>query len=67
MSPVLPAAGAHRRGAAAGDATLLATLLSIAVGTALLVPSLALLFRLTLSGRLDQEFHPIGTDEEAER
>ena len=47
--------------AAAGDSTLLATLISVAVGMLLLVPSLALLFRLTLGGRLDQEFHPIGS------
>ncbi len=47
--------------AAAGDSTLLATLISVAVGMLLLVPSLALLFRLTLGGKLDPEFHPIGS------
>jgi cytochrome bd ubiquinol oxidase subunit II len=52
--------------AAAGDATLIATLIAIAVGLAVIVPALALLFRLTLKGRLDQRFQPIGTSE-AER
>ena len=31
---------------------------------AVIVPSLAYLFRLTLAGRLDPEFHPIGSSEE---
>jgi len=52
--------------AAAGDSTLVVTLISAAAGLAILLPSLALLFRLTLTGTLDQEFHPIG-DEEAKR
>ncbi len=50
--------------AAASQATLVATLVSVAVGLAVIVPSLALLFRLTLAGRLDPEFHPIGATED---
>jgi cytochrome d ubiquinol oxidase subunit II len=39
--------------AAAGDSTLVAMAISIGVGMLILVPSLALLFRLQLSGRFD--------------
>ena len=46
--------------AAAGDATLLATLIALALALAVIIPSLAILFRLTLRGRLGEEFHPIG-------
>ena len=46
--------------AAAGDSTLLATLISVAIGLCLIVPSLAYLFRLTLAGTLHEEFQPIG-------
>jgi cytochrome d ubiquinol oxidase subunit II len=49
--------------AAAGDPTLVATLIAIAVGLAVIVPSLALLYRLTLEGRLDQPFEPVGASE----
>lgn len=52
--------------AAAGDATLLTMLISGSVGLALVLASLALLFRLTLAGRLDQDFHPIGSREDFE-
>jgi cytochrome d ubiquinol oxidase subunit II len=45
--------------AAAGDATLTALLIAVAVALVILVPALALLFRLTLGGRLDSEFHPV--------
>ena len=45
--------------AAAGDATLIAMLVSVAVGLVVLVPSLYLLYSLTLRGRLDQEFEPL--------
>jgi len=48
------------RAAAASGATLHALLASMAVGALVLVPSLALLFRLKLSGRLDPELKPIG-------
>jgi cytochrome d ubiquinol oxidase subunit II len=39
--------------AAAGRATLIATIVGVAVGAAVLVPSLALLYSLVLRGRLD--------------
>jgi len=45
--------------AAASDATLVAVLIGLGAGALVLVPSLVLLFRLTLEGRLDQEFRPI--------
>jgi cytochrome d ubiquinol oxidase subunit II len=45
--------------AAAGDATLVAMLISVAVGMLVLVPSLYLLYSLTLKGRLDQQFEPL--------
>ncbi len=51
------------RDAAAGDSTLLVALIAVAVGLAIIVPSLALLFRLTLGGTLDQDFHPIVSEE----
>jgi cytochrome d ubiquinol oxidase subunit II len=51
--------------AAAGDPTLLAALISVGIGLCVIVPSLVLLFRLVLTGRLDPEFHPIGAEEEA--
>jgi cytochrome bd ubiquinol oxidase subunit II len=46
-------------GAAAGDATLVATLIGVAIGMLILVPSLYLLYSLTLKGRLDQQFEPL--------
>ena len=49
--------------AAAGDPTLIATLISVAVGLCLILPSLGYLFRLVLKGRLDQELKPIGAEE----
>jgi cytochrome d ubiquinol oxidase subunit II len=56
------------RDAAASDATLGALLIAVAIAVVVLVPSLGLLFRLTLQGRLDQEFHPIvAADPEGER
>jgi len=45
--------------AAASNATLVTLLVSVAVGMALLVPSLRYLFRLVLRGDLDTEFHPL--------
>ena len=45
--------------AAASDATLVATLISMGVGLLVLVPSLWLLYSLTLRGRLDQQFEPL--------
>jgi cytochrome d ubiquinol oxidase subunit II len=45
--------------AAAGRPTLVAVLVATAVGLLVLVPSLAYLFRLVLSGRLDRELPPL--------
>lgn len=45
--------------AAAGDSTLVATLISMAVGLCLILPALAYLFRLTLRGTFDEELEPI--------
>jgi cytochrome d ubiquinol oxidase subunit II len=47
--------------AAAGDATLTALVISVGVGLVLLVPSLVLLYRLVLRGRLDKPFKPLDT------
>jgi cytochrome d ubiquinol oxidase subunit II len=50
--------------AAAGDATLVALLVSIAIGAAILIPSLVLLFGLVLRGRFDEPAspeHPVAT------
>ena len=44
--------------AAAGDATIVALLVSIAVGAVILVPSLVLLFGLVLRGRFDEPAAP---------
>ena len=45
--------------AAAGDATLIAFLVSLAVGALVLVPSLVYLYRLVLRGTLDQNYEPL--------
>jgi cytochrome d ubiquinol oxidase subunit II len=45
--------------AAAGESTLLAVLVSFAGGALLLVPSLALLYRMSLQGRLDKPYEPL--------
>ena len=45
--------------AAAGDATLVAFLASLAVGALVLVPSLVYLYRLVLKGTLDQNYEPL--------
>ncbi|MCW3006647.1 MAG: cytochrome d ubiquinol oxidase subunit [Solirubrobacterales bacterium] len=45
--------------AAAPHATLVALTIAIGVGLCFLVPSLALLYRFVLTGRLDQEFEPL--------
>jgi cytochrome bd ubiquinol oxidase subunit II len=59
--------------AAAGDATLTALLISVAVGLLILVPSLVLLYRLVLRGDLyqgfeplDQQFRPLTSDDHPE-
>jgi cytochrome bd ubiquinol oxidase subunit II len=49
--------------AAAGDSTLLATLIVLIVALAVIIPSMAALFRLSLDDRLKEPFHPItGTE-----
>lgn len=53
--------------AAAGDATLVALLVSTAVGALVLVPSLALLFGLLLRGRFDAAPQELGSLERAGR
>jgi cytochrome bd ubiquinol oxidase subunit II len=45
--------------AAAPDSTLVAMLVSVALGTAVLVPSLYWLYSLTLRGRLDKAYEPL--------
>jgi cytochrome d ubiquinol oxidase subunit II len=45
--------------AAAPDTTLVALVIGIGVGLLVLVPSLAFLYRLVLSGRLDQGYEPL--------
>jgi cytochrome bd ubiquinol oxidase subunit II len=45
--------------AAAGHATLVALVVSLAAGAVLLVPSLVILYRLVLRGRLEEQFEPI--------
>lgn len=45
--------------AAAGDATLGATLIALGIGAIVLVPSLVYLYRLVLRGTLDQQFEPL--------
>jgi cytochrome d ubiquinol oxidase subunit II len=47
------------RQAAAPDAVLSVVLISMAVGALILAPSLWFLYRLTLQGRLDQEYEPL--------
>ena len=49
--------------AAAGDATLTATLIALVIALVVIVPSLALLYRLTLRGSLEEPYHPIGISE----
>ena len=44
--------------AAAGDATIVALLISLAVGAIILIPSLVLLFSLVLGGRFDESVAP---------
>jgi cytochrome d ubiquinol oxidase subunit II len=47
--------------AAAGDATLIATLVALVLALLVIVPAIAVLFRLTLEGRLTGRFRPIVT------
>jgi cytochrome bd ubiquinol oxidase subunit II len=52
--------------AAAGDPTMIATLIAVAIALAVIIPSLTVLFRLKLQGRLGEEFHPIGPQQPGE-
>jgi cytochrome d ubiquinol oxidase subunit II len=52
------------RDAAAGHATLLATLIALVLALLVIVPSIAVLFRLTLQGRLSERFQPIVAPDE---
>jgi cytochrome bd ubiquinol oxidase subunit II len=50
--------------AAAGDATLIATLIVLVVALLVIVPAITMLFRLMLQGRLSERFRPIvGSDD----
>jgi cytochrome d ubiquinol oxidase subunit II len=54
--------------AAADDPTLIATLVVLVVALLVIVPAVALLFRLTLQGRLSEQFQPIvSPDDESGR
>jgi cytochrome d ubiquinol oxidase subunit II len=53
--------------AAAGDGTLVALLVSIAVGSVILIPSLVLLFSLVLRGRFDERPEELGSLDHAGR
>ena len=73
-SPAVDGAGIPRgcafdldAGTAAGDATLLALLMSRAIGAVILIPSLILLFGLVLRGRFDERPEEPGTLERAGR
>jgi cytochrome d ubiquinol oxidase subunit II len=50
--------------AAAGDATLIVLVVSVALGLLLVVPSLRYLFRLVLRGDLDTEFRPLSAGDD---
>jgi cytochrome d ubiquinol oxidase subunit II len=53
------------RQAAAGNSTLIATLIALVLALAIIIPSLAVLYRLSLQERLKEGFHPIeGADTE---
>jgi cytochrome d ubiquinol oxidase subunit II len=47
--------------AAAGDATLIALLVSLAIGAVILIPSLALLFGMVVRGRFDERPEELGS------
>ncbi|MGI8846118.1 MAG: cytochrome d ubiquinol oxidase subunit II [Thermoleophilaceae bacterium] len=59
QSPYLLAGELTLDQAAAPHATLVAMLVSLGIGAIVLVPSLALLYRLVLNGTLDQEYEPL--------
>jgi cytochrome d ubiquinol oxidase subunit II len=53
--------------AAADNTTLIATLIALLLALAVIIPSLWYLFRLALTGRLAEEYHPIGVSEGKDR
>ena len=55
------------RDAAAGHATLLATLIALVLALLVIVPSIFVLFRLALEGRLSERFEPIVRPDEGAR
>jgi cytochrome d ubiquinol oxidase subunit II len=50
--------------AAAGNSTLIATLIALVLALAIIIPSLAMLFRLSLDDSLKEGFHPIAGTED---
>jgi cytochrome d ubiquinol oxidase subunit II len=52
--------------AAAGDSTLVATLVALVLALLVIVPAITVLFRMTLQGRLSERFRPIVGPEEPE-
>jgi cytochrome d ubiquinol oxidase subunit II len=46
--------------AAADNTTLVTLLVAVVIAVAILVPALGYLYKLVLTGKLDQEYHPIG-------
>ena len=60
QSPELLPGAISIEDAAAPHATLVAVMVALVLGALVLVPSLALLFRLVLRGRLDKELPPVG-------
>jgi cytochrome d ubiquinol oxidase subunit II len=51
--------------AAADNATLIATFVALVLALAVIIPSLAILYRLSLDDRLKEGFHPIGAPEDS--
>jgi cytochrome bd ubiquinol oxidase subunit II len=60
QSPELLPGAISIQDAAAPHTTLVAVVVALVLGALVLVPSLALLFRLVLRGRLDKELPPVG-------
>jgi hypothetical protein len=58
-APGLPPGELAFRDAAAGDATLIATLIALVLALLVIVPSIFFLFRLALAGRLSDRFGPL--------
>ena len=49
--------------AAAADSTLIPMLGAVLIAVAVLIPALGYLYKLVLTGQLDEEYHPIGASE----